>query len=164
MPRVASSKRPAKPKAIPAKWRKLLSLIPGYDPIATAGDAWFDPQAAQLAIDFFPECLRHVEGGLAGKPFELEPWQQAIVACLFGWKRRDRLGRVVRRYREALLYVPRKNGKTPLAAGIGLYVLFCDEEAGQQDYVAAADREQAGLLFRQAKGMVEAEPELAGRC
>lgn len=148
----------------PSKWWPVLKLIPGYDPVATAGDAWFDAEAAQLAVDFFPECLRHVEGALAGQPFALEPWQQAVVANLFGWKRKDQIGRTVRRYKECLIYVPRKNGKTPLAAGIGLYVLFCDPEKGQQDYIAAADREQAGMLFRHAKGMVDAEPALAERC
>ncbi len=138
--------------------------IPGYDPWRNAAGCWFDSEAAQLAVDFFPECLRHVEGGVAGKPFILERWQQAIVGNLFGWKRRDGKGRVVRRYREAFIYVPRKNGKTPLVAGIGLYVFFCDEEKGQQGYIAAADREQAGALFRHAKGMVDAEPELESRC
>ncbi len=138
--------------------------IPGYDPWKKAECCWFDGEAAQLAVDFFPECLRHVEGGVAGKPFVLERWQQAIVGNLFGWKRKDGKGRVVRRYREAFIYVPRKNGKTPLVAGIGLYVFFCDEEKGQQGYIAAADREQAGALFRHAKGMVDAEPELSSRC
>lgn len=132
-----------------------------------AGDCWFDEEAAQLAIDFFqhPEdgCLRHVEGGLAGELFKLEPWQQAIIGNLFGWKRYDDKGREVRRYREAFIYVPRKNGKTPLVAGICNYVLFCDGEAGAQIYSAAAEREQASLLFRHAKGMVEREPVLSAR-
>lgn len=139
-------------------------LIPGYDPFATGGDAWFDAGLAEKAIAFFPRCLHHVEGELAGEPFRLEPWQQAIVGNLFGWQRKDARGRTVRRYRECLLYVPRKNGKTPLAAGIGLFVFFCDRERGQQDFIAAADREQAGMLFRHAKGMVDQEPTLASRC
>lgn len=89
-----------------------LRLIPGYDPFATAGkECWLDEEAAQKAIDFFPECLQHVEGSLANTPFHLELWQQAIVGNLFGWKKKDRRGRVVRRYRESLIYVPRKNGK-----------------------------------------------------
>lgn len=152
----------------PAKYdfERLLRLIPGYDPFrdAEACGAWFDAGTATKALDFFPACIHHVEGAKTGEPFLLEPWQQAIVANLFGWLRRDEIGRVIRRYREVLLYVPRKNGKTPLAAGIGLYVLFCDAEEGQQDYIAAADREQAGMLFRQARGMVEREPELERRC
>lgn len=151
-------------KPIAKKWRELLALIPGYDAIGTAGDSWFDAKAAQEAIAFIEECLVHVEGDLAGKPFLLEPWQKALVACLFGWKRYDVQGRVVRRYRQVLLYIPRKNGKSPLAAAIGLYIYFCDGEKGQQDYVAAADREQAGMLFRHVKGMVTANSLLESRC
>jgi phage terminase large subunit-like protein len=152
------------PDKIPKKTAELLRLIPGYDSIATAGDCLFDKKAATLALNFFPECLRHVEGDMAGKPFVLEPWQQSIVANLAGWKRKDELGRLVRRYRESLLYVPRKNGKTPWAAGLALFILFADSETGQQDYIAAADREQAGMLFRQAQGMVRQDPELESRC
>ena len=142
----------------------MLRLIPGYDPFRDSEGCWFDPIAAQAAIDFFPECIRHVEGGLAGQPFVLEVWQKAIVANLFGWKRFDSLGRVCRRYRECLLYVPRKNGKTPFCAALSLFIFFCDNERGSQCYVAAGEREQAGMLFRQAKGMVEYEPELMNRC
>lgn len=138
----------------------MITLVPGYDPYAQAGDCRFDPDAAQTAVDFFHECLRHIEGAMADKPFALEPWQQAIVGNLFGWKRPDG----TRRYREVFIYVPRKNGKTPLAAGIALNILFRDDEAGQQNYLAAADREQAALLFRHAKGMIEREPELESRC
>jgi len=141
-----------------------MRLVPGYDPFATAGkDCWFDDQAAERAIAFFPGCLRHIEGALYGEAFELEPWQEAVVGNLFGWKRKDRNGRTIRRYRKLFLFVPRKNGKTPLAAGIGLHVLFVDQERGQQGYIAAADREQAGVLFRHARGMVEMEPELLDR-
>ncbi len=149
---------------ITQEWRDLLLLIPGYDSIATAGGAWFDAEAAQTALDFFPECLCHIEGDLAGKPFRLERWQQSFFANLFGWKQKDSKGRIVRRYRESLLYVPRKNGKTPIVAGLGLLVFFTDKEKGQQDYIAASQREQAGKLFRHAKGMVEREQELRSRC
>lgn len=154
-----------KPKAvIPQKWRDLFALIPNYDPIKTAApEDYFDTSLANAACDFFPECLRHIEGELAGQPFKLEPWQQAVIGCLFGWKRHDNLGREVRRYRECLLYVPRKNGKTPLAAGINILVLFCDGERGAQVYGAASDAKQAGLLFRQAAHMVGMEPELKDR-
>ena len=141
----------------------VLRLIPGYDPFATAKDSWLDEDAARLALDFFPECLRHVEGEVAGRPFALEPWQQAIVGNLFGWKRKDAKGRIVRRYREAFIFIPRKNGKTPLCAGICNYVLFCDPERGKQIYSAAAEKDQAALLYRHAKGMIEQEPELERR-
>lgn len=152
--------RKAAAPTVPLKWRRLFDLIPGYDPIATAepGD-WFDVDAAERVVAFFHECLTHIEGRLAGRPFILGLWQQAIVGCLFGWKRADGY----RRYREAFLYVPRKNGKTPFVAGVADYVLFCDPEMGQQNVCAAGEREQAALLYRYAKGMVEAEPELNSR-
>src|SRR5262245_50315192 len=121
------------------KWKDLLKSLPGYDPYRESKDCWFDGEAAQLALDFFPECIKHVEGDLAGTEFKLERWQQAFIANLFGWKKKDRLGREVRRYRKTLLYVPRKNGKTPFAAALALYVLFCDGEKGQQNYLAAAE-------------------------
>lgn len=155
------SSRPTDPAG---GWADLLRLLPGYDPFRAPGGARFDPALAGRAVAFVEECLRHVEGDKAGRPFLLEPWQRGYVGNLFGWLREDAQGRTVRRYRESLLYVPRKNGKTPLLAAIALYVFFCDGEAGQQDYIAAADREQAGMLFRQAKGMIDQEPELARRC
>lgn len=120
--------------------------------------------AAQQAIDFFPEMLVHIEGADARKPFKLSPWQAAATANLFGWKRLDAKKRVVRRYKNLFVYVPRKNGKTPWCAGIGLYVFFCDEEAGQQGYIAAKDKDQAGKLFRQMEGMVKANGLLSARC
>lgn len=154
----------AKRKPLTKAWRQRLGIIPGYDAEATAGDAWFDPAIAEKFLEFFPVCLRHIEGAVAGQPFILEPWQQAIVANLFGWQRLDERGRQVRRYRELFFYAPRKQGKSPLCAGLGLAVLFCDDEIGQQNYIGAGDREQAGKLFRYAKGMVERDPDLTRRC
>lgn len=151
----------AKLRSIPAAWRKLFKLIPGYDPVGTAAPGeWFDAESAQKACAFFPACLQHIEGTFAGSPFELGDWQRAIVGSLFGWKRADGS----RRFREALIGVGRGNGKTPLAAGICLYMLFCDGEPGAQIYGAAADVPQAGLLYRHAVGMIHREPELDSRC
>ena len=158
---VAKKKAKAKPTkpAVSQKWRKLLKLNPGYDPFRDAGDCWFDAKAAQLAMDFFPECLNHVEGEKAGQPFVLEKWQQSIVANLFGWKRPDG----TRRYRKCAILVPRKNGKTTMVAGIALYVMFCDNEPGAEIYSAAADAKQAALVFKQAAGMVFQEPYLSSK-
>ncbi len=139
-------------------------MIPGYDSTRDAEGCWFDNDAADRLVGFFEDCVTHIEGDLAGQPFHLEDWQKGAVACAMCWMRTDQLKRTVRRYREALLYVPRKNGKTPLVAGLALYVLFTDPEIGQQNYIAAGDKEQAGMLFRQARGMVENEPELMSRC
>lgn len=134
-------------------------LTPNYDAWATAGDCVFDYERAQDACDFFPECLVHVKGEWAGRPIVLEPWQQGVIANLFGWYRPDR----TRRYRSVLVYVPRKNAKTTIAAGIALYLLFCDGEAGAEIYGAAANEEQAGICFTVAKGMVVGCTALAKR-
>jgi len=112
-----------------------------------------------MALDFFPNCLRHVKGPLAGKPFTLKKWQKSIIGNLFGWMRPDG----TRRYREALLYIARKNGKTTLAAGIVLLLLFVDGEKGAEIYSAAADREQARMVFEQAAGMVRQDDDLYSR-
>src|SRR5262245_4683432 len=103
------------------EFRDILCLIPGYDPFATAEGYTFKPDLANRALAFFHRQLVHIEGAVAGRPFVLETWQQAFIANLFGWvKWSPRWQRWVRRYREALLYVPRKNGKSPLVAGLGL--------------------------------------------
>lgn len=86
---------------------EVIQLIPGYDPASDCGDSHFEWRAASHAIGFFELFLTHVKGSLAGQPFQLADWQKAIVANLFGWKLPD--GR--RRYREAFIYLPRKNGK-----------------------------------------------------
>ena len=94
-------------ETISIEMNRVARLIPGYDPFTTAGVCWFDAESAQTACDFFPECLQHVKGELAGKPLILEPWQCGIIANLFGWKRADGS----RRYREAFIFLPRKSGK-----------------------------------------------------
>ena len=148
----------------PKRWRNILCAIPGYDPFRDADECWFEPDLAQYYIDFIETCCTHIEGALAGQPFLLEAWEKAIVANLFGWMREDFLGRPVRRYRKALIYVPRKNGKTPLCAAIHNAVFFLDDEAGQINNIAAASRDQASKLFRHIVGMIRNEPEMAKRC
>lgn len=133
-------------------------MIPGYDPYRDADGYSFHEARAQHAVDFFEKRLTHIEGAIAGKPFLLQPWQASIVRTLFGWY--DQEG--YRRYRNLFLFVARKNGKSPLAAGIANYVLFCDKERGQQNICAAADVEQAAQLYRYIAGMIEQNPTLKG--
>lgn len=134
--------------------------IPGYNPWDQADDSYFNHDAAIRAINWFHDNLKHVEGSAYGEPFTLKKWQAAIIGNLFGWKRTDDKGREVRRYRRFLLYIARGNGKSPLAAGIVLYCFFEDDEQGFQGYLAACQREQAGILFRNARGMVEQNESL----
>lgn len=151
---------PAAKKRVPAgKSPAAAPLLPGYDPAATAHEARYDPRSATRAVSFFADCLTFTAGEWKGRPFVLQAWQQAIVANLFGWKRPDG----TRRYREAFLYVPRKNGKTELAAGLACLLTFADAEPAAHVYCAAADREQARLVFSAARTMVQQEPELARR-
>lgn len=121
--------------------------------------AWFDVAEAEYAAQFFPLFLRHSKGRWAGHPFELEAWQAAVVKLLFGWKLAD--GR--RRFRFVYVQVPRKNGKTQLAAGLALLLAFFAGEAGAEVYSAATDKEQAFICFNEAKRMRAASPHLRNR-
>ena len=123
-------------------------------------DKWFfDEDEALRAVEFFPLMLSHVKGRQGS--FELQPWQQEMIANIFGWKE---VGTGLRRYRAVYCEVPRKNGKTTLAAGVLLYMLLVDREIGAEVYSAATTREQAGLVYEIAAKMVSANPELAKRC
>jgi phage terminase large subunit-like protein len=128
-------------------------------PDSSPPDYWYDADAADRAVAFFAECLTHTTGEWRGQPFVLSDWQADIVRKVFGWKRPDG----TRRYRTVFIEVPRKAGKTTLAAGLALFALYCDNEPGAQVINAAADREQAALCFDTAKQMVEAELELSSR-
>src|SRR6266516_4425312 len=123
---------------------------------APHGGFEFDEAAAARAVGFFAEVLRHTKGEWAGEHFALAPWQEPIVRNIFGWKRPDG----TRRYRRVYIEVPRKNGKSTLVAGLALYLLYADREAGAEVFSVAADREQAGIVFEQAKAMAELEPDL----
>lgn len=159
--RLPEPKRPAKRGRRTPALLKSLPKIPGYNPVSTAAEGdWFDEALALKAIEFFETCLVHSKGRWAGKPFILEPWQKAIVANLVGWKRADG----TRRYRQAYIEVPRKNGKTLLLAGLGLFFLFCDGEKGAEIYCCASDRPQAALVGDAARFMAKAEPEMQSRC
>ena len=94
------------------------------------------------------------KGEWAGQTFALAPWQAFVVGCLFGWQRADGL----RRFRTAYCAVPRKNGKSTLSAGIALYLLVADGEQGAEIYSAATTRDQARIVFDEAKRMVGSSP------
>src|SRR4030095_9581704 len=119
-------------------------------------DFWFDRKAADLAVTFFEKLLHHSKGEWAGEFFVLQEWQRELLRELFGWKRSDG----TRKYRRAYIEVPRKNGKSTLSAGLALFLLFADNEPGAEVYCAAADRDQARIVFEQAKSMVESSPAL----
>ncbi|MEY8205405.1 MAG: terminase TerL endonuclease subunit [Bermanella sp.] len=118
----------------------------------------FSKVAAEAAI-LFVEALPHTKGVWAqqGKRLELEPWQKFIFACVFGWKRK-KCG--TRRYREVYCEVPRKNGKSIIAAGIGNLMFTIDGEYGAEVYSIATNEKQAWEVFKPAKLMVDKTPQL----
>ena len=99
--------------------------------------------------------LTHTKGPFAGQTFDLRPWQQRIVRQVFATRADGR-----RQYRTVLLMLPRKNGKSELAAALALYFLIFDGEMGGEVYSAATDRDQAALVFNAAAAMIRAAPEL----
>lgn len=114
---------------------------------------------AELAVQFINN-LTHTKGAFARQPFNLRPWQESIVRELF--KTDPATG--LRQYRTMLCMLPRKNGKSELAAAIALYMLLGDGEAGAEVYSAAADRDQAALVFNVAAQMVRNDPHLSKLC
>jgi len=122
------------------------------------GRYWYHEAAADAAVQFFPENLRFTTGEWAGQPFALAPWEEHdIIRPLFGWKRKDG----TRRYRRCYVWVPRKNGKTELAAGVSLLALMADGEFGGQVFSIAADEDQAKIVFDKAVAMVGWSDELS---
>jgi len=119
----------------------------------------FDETAATVALAFIQRWCRHLEGKWAGDPLDLEDWQAWLVGSLFGWMAPDG----TRRYRKCLVFIPRKNGKSTLAAAIALYLLMGDQEPGVQVYSAAGDTHQAQIVHRVAEHMAQAEPRLKKR-
>jgi phage terminase large subunit-like protein len=118
----------------------------------------FSEPLAMHAANFFHLYLKHSKGEWYGKPFELLKWQREdLIYPLFGWVRPD--GK--RRFRRAFVEIPKKNGKSTLASGIGLYMLCADGEPGAEVYSAAADKEQAGIVHGEAMRMAEASTALS---
>lgn len=121
-------------------------------PIESCGGRYhFDAALADRVCGFFPKYCSHSKGEFAGLPFQPIDYQtQLILRPIFGWVDEDGL----RRFRKAYIEIPKKNGKTQLIAGLALYMLMGDNEPGAEVYVAAADRDQARILFNAAKAMV----------
>lgn len=118
----------------------------------------FDLAAAQAVCEFI-SLLPHTKGKWAQKKelIVLQPWQCFIFCVLFGWKHRKS---GLRRYRKAYIAVPRKNGKSIIAAGIGLYMFAADGEFGAEVYSGATTEKQAWEVFRPARQMLERTDDL----
>lgn len=120
----------------------------------------YNPNDANHAIEFIENYCKHSKGTWGGKSIELELWQQAFIAATFGFVHKID---GTRRYREVLVVVARKNGKSTIASGIGLYLQIADGEAGAEVYACATKKDQAKLVWMEAKRMVNKSPALRKR-
>lgn len=118
----------------------------------------FDQEYADYAIDFV-ECLKHVDGKWYGVPFDLLGWQRNALTEFYGNIKEDES----RQYQYLYLEIPKKNGKSELAAALGLYHTIADGEMHGEVYVVAADKQNAGIIFNAALGMIEQNPTLKKR-
>lgn len=120
----------------------------------------YDPSRAQHAIEFIERFCKHSKGKMGGKPFVLELWQKAKVALTFGMVGRDD---GLRKYQLVVLFVGRKNGKSTLSAAEGNYLFLADGEPGAEIYSVATKRDQAKIIWQEAKRMVKKSPALNRR-
>lgn len=148
------------PKRLDRWSAEAFNTLPKYDAIKTADDNRWEPKAAKHAIAFIEQLCHYTEGTWAGKPFKLLPWQRALVGNLYGWLRPDG----TRRYRQCHVLIPRKSGKTELAAALALYHLLADDEPTPEVVGIARDRSQAKLCLKRAIRMTELEPRMAEQC
>jgi phage terminase large subunit-like protein len=118
----------------------------------------FDEKKAERAVKFINN-LKHTKGVWHGVPFDLLPWQDKIIRDIFGTVKEDGY----RKYNTAYVEIPKKNGKSELAAAIALYLTCGDGEWGAEVYGCAADRQQASIVFDVAVDMVEQCPALKKR-
>ena len=121
----------------------------------------YSEERALDAIEFIEKFCKHSKGKkFAGQPFILELWQKALVSAIFGFIDEET---GFRKYRKVILFVARKNGKSTLAAAIGLYMMLMDGEPGAECYSIATKKDQAKILWLEAKRMVKKNPLLLKR-
>lgn len=131
------------------------------DDIHDPNSEWeYNPKKANHAIEFIENFCKHSKGKAGGKPFILELWQKAPIAAIFGFVHKID---GTRKYREVMLFVARKNGKSTLGAAIALYMLVADGEPGPEVVSAATKKDQAKIIWSEAKRMVKKSPALNKR-
>lgn len=145
------------------KWVRLACQRQLDDLVRQDDDDWpyrFDLEAAEKPC-YFVELLPHIKGKWAGGLIVLEPWQLLILCAVFGWLHKQT---GLRRFRTAYLEVPRKNAKSTLTSGLGLYLGFVDGEPGAEVYSAATTRDQARIVFGDAQAMTRKSPQFRSWC
>lgn len=139
----------------PAGYSKLKNYKPSRFMLPTSH---YDKAKADRAVKFI-ENLCHTKGKWAGKRFWLLPWQEQLIRDIFGIVKPDGY----RQFRTAFVEICKKVGKSELAAAVALYLLYADNEPSAEVYGAAADRQQASIVFDVARQMVEMSPALLKR-
>jgi phage terminase large subunit-like protein len=124
------------------------------------GNWIYDDAKAKHAIDFIEKYCKHSKGKWGGKPLLLELWQKALLSAAFGFV--DKVTGL-RKYTRVILIVARKNGKSTLAAAVGLYLQIGDGEPGAEVYSVATKKDQAKIIWQEAKRMVHKSPALRKR-
>ena len=120
----------------------------------------FDKELAHRPIEFIETYCKHSKGKWAGQPVILELWQKAFIEALFGFVDEETR---LRKYKKGILFVGRKNGKSTIASGLGLYMLTKDGEGGAEVYSVATKKDQAKIVWEEAKRMVKKSPALDKR-
>lgn len=116
----------------------------------------YDAAAAAATFEFFQYC-RHSKGDWSGLPFVLSAWDRFIVGSIFGW---THMANGTRRFRKVYAQMPRKQGKSTKAAPIAIRMTFFDGEAGAEGYCAATKKDQARIVFGEARRMVLQSPDV----
>jgi len=144
------------PAAVPVRIKKIYDKL-AAESIDISGDFVFSEKKANKPIMFIEKFCKHSKGEWAGRPVKLELFQKAFISALFGFIDKDT---GLRKYREAFFMVGRKNGKSTMLAGIALYMLIADGEAGAEVYSTATKKDQAKIIFDETFNMVKQSPEL----
>lgn len=118
----------------------------------------FDEAKANRPIEFIERFCKHSKGEWAGKPVKLELFQKAYISALFGFIDKET---GLRRYKESMFYVARKNGKTTMLSGIAAYMMIADGEGGAEVFSIATKKDQARLLFDETHNMIKQSPDLS---
>lgn len=127
--------------------------------IKNPGEYFYSPKRGNHILEFAENYCRHSKGKFGGKPVRLELWEKAHLATIFGFV--DIVGN--RKYRESLLIVGKKNGKSLLASIVGLYMLTADGEMGPEVYAVATKKDQSKIIWMESKRMVKKSPSLIKR-
>lgn len=120
----------------------------------------FDEKRGNKPIEFIEKFCKHSKGKWAGKNIKLELWQKAFISALFGFVDKDTR---IRKYKKGALYVGRKNGKSTIDSGLGDFMLTKDGEGGAEVYSVATKKDQAKVVWEEAKRMTKKSPALNKR-